>query len=169
MSYLLYDGDELSLTLCDDTGKPLSRPWPASNRGVPDKKGKEWLKFIPDGTYDFEVHSQHLPHKHADHPEYDTLNGRFGTHGIFLLNRVTINGIPHDGLGVHAGRHSMADTQVLPQGLVVHHKGPHYVTHGCIRTTEEAMRAISAAITKDPLRKLKIRNNGKASSYGSSH
>jgi hypothetical protein len=68
---------------------------------------------------------------------------------------VKIDGVLHKGLGVHAGRFGKPDG--------AHHLGPFHSTHGCVRTSEQAMRLISAAIAKDPLGVLEIRNNGNRS------
>ena len=145
MSSLLFDGDENSLSLFDNSGKLLGS-WQASNRGVHAAPSEQWIRHIPDGAYEFEADSRHAPQKHSD-TTLDTLNGPYGTLGILVLKRVAINGRLHEGLGIHAGRQSDG--------------GPFHVTHGCIRTTELAMRTISASISRDPLKVLTVRNNGK--------
>jgi hypothetical protein len=169
MSYLVFDGDELRLTLYEASGTSV-RSWPASNFGGPrsdfytDKK-EAFITWIPDGEYPFEKASQSVPHRHAKSTD-DEFDGKYGTLGILRLAPIVYGGQFHDGLGVHAGRRDKSDTRVISAKPLVqgHYKGPYYRTNGCIRTNEAAMHAIAAAIAKDPLRILKVQNNGQSPS-----
>ena len=167
MSYLVFDGDELTLSLYAGKGQ-LVDSWRASNRGGPhsdftvDPK-EAFVTFIPDGDYEFEPHSQRAPQRHKKDPKADTVSGTYGTLGILRLKDIVVGGHRHQGLGVHAGRQAKYDSWVISRKPLqqVHHASAFYRTNGCIRTTEPAMARIAALIATDPLTVLKIRNNGK--------
>jgi hypothetical protein len=166
MSFLMFDGDELQVSLFDSKGTIVGR-WPASNRGggasdFKTLKSEAFVSFIPDGEYEFEPHSQHAPQRHADKTK-DTVDGVYGTLGILRLKDIVLGGHRHVGLGVHAGRQGKYDSMVVSRKPLqqIHHASAYYRTNGCIRTTEQAMRAIAGVITRDPLKKLVVRNNGK--------
>jgi hypothetical protein len=167
MSYLVFDGDELRLTLHSVSGTKATS-WPASNFGGPGSdfrttKKEAYITWIPDGEYPFEKASQTVPQRHSE-DDADTEDGKYGTLGIFRLERIKYGGQFHDGLGVHAGRATKSDLRVLSKKPLLqgHFKGPYYRTNGCIRTTEAAMHAIAALIAKDPMSTLKVQNNGKS-------
>ena len=87
-----------------------------------------------------------------------------GMLGILKLAPITYGGQFHTDLGVHAGRTNSTDSRVISKKPLIqgHYEGPYYRTNGCIRTNEAAMHAIAAGIAKDPLRTLKVQNNGKS-------
>jgi len=165
MSSLLFDGDELSLTLFDSNGTLKGR-WSASNNGRPlsdhrvDSK-EAFLQFLPDGEYPFSRSYSTHPKRHSG--GQDTIDGKYGTLGTFVLDDVHIGGQVHKGLAVHAGRSNVYDTvRVSSKPLfVTHNRGADYRTQGCIRTTEPAMEAIAHLARKDALTVLKVRNNGR--------
>ncbi len=94
------------------------------------------LQHLPNGTFAFA--DTFRPHPHPANP-----NGRYGSYGILRFN---MSG--HLGIGVHSGRADAA-----------HQPGPPHATMGCIRTTDDAMAGISAAIRNDPLTTIEIRGN----------
>lgn len=127
------------MTLIDSTGVQVGS-WPANN--VVDRAVKGF-PYLPNRVY--HVHDTVMPHKHRDHPERDTLNGSFGTRGIIRLRDFTFGNKVHSGVGVHAGQFSRGKQN--------------HPTHGCVRTTEEAMRVISEQMQKDPLTELRVVHN----------
>jgi hypothetical protein len=166
MSHLVFDGDELRLSLWTASGA-FVESWQASNFGGPgsdfsSKKKEAFVSWIPDGEYPFEKASRSVPQRHKD-ASLDTLNGTFGTLGILRLAPINYGGQLHSGIGIHAGHANRVDSRLISTKPRIqgHYGGPHYRTNGCIRTTEAAMHAIAAAIAKDPLEFLKVQNNGK--------
>jgi hypothetical protein len=138
MADLTFDGTAHTVALTDRTGKVIGT-WHANNRTAYDAK----LRFIPNGTY--RVQDSRTPNLHGTHP---SVNGPYGTQGIVRF------GVPgHDGVGIHAGR------QTLPDRTSQHGSGPDHVTYGCVRTTEEAMRAIANTMRGDPLTTIRVINN----------
>src|SRR5215510_14830766 len=116
MSVLVFDGDELRLSLIDGKGTSAGS-WPASNRGGAKSDhhtdpSEAFVSFIPDGEYEFESHSQHAPQRHAD-KNADTVGGTYGTLGILRLKDIVLGGHRHQGLGVHAGRQGKTDSKVV--------------------------------------------------------
>ena len=165
MSYLVFDGDELLLSLFDSNGRLVNR-WPAGNFGGPTSDfktiaGDEYITFIPDGEYSFDRHSQSIPQRHKKQSD-DAANGPYGSLGIFRLEPFVYGGQLHSGVGIHSGRETKFDSRVISQKplLQTHNRGPYYRTFGCIRTTDAAMLGIAGAIKNDPLKTLKVRNNG---------
>jgi hypothetical protein len=169
VSYLVFDSDELRLTLYSASGASVG-PWPASNFGDPssdfhtDKK-EAFITWIPDGEYPFEKASQSVPQRRAKSTDNE-FDKKYGKLGILRLSPIIYGGQFHDGLGAHAGRANSADSRVISAKPLVqgHYKGPYYRTNGCIRTNDVAMHAIAAAIARDPLRILKVQNNGQSPS-----
>jgi hypothetical protein len=167
VSYLVFDGDELRLTLYSASGTSAGS-WPASNFGGPNSdfstdEKEAFITWIPDGEYPFEKASQSVPQRHAKTAD-DQSDGKDGTLGILKLAPITYGGQFHTDLGVHAGRANSTDSRVISKKPLIqgHYEGPYYRTNGCIRTNEAAMHAIAAGIAKDPLRTLKVQNNGKS-------
>jgi L,D-transpeptidase catalytic domain len=166
MSNLEFDGDELRLSLIDQSGKRIGS-WPASNFGGPKSDfrsdiNEAFVTWIPDGTYPFDPPSRHLPQRHSRKPGGDTRDGPYGTLGILRLAPIHYGGQTHGGVGIHAGREHQKDSRVISRKPLMrgHYGGAYYRTNGCIRTTEAAMHAIAAAIAKDPLVDLIVKNNG---------
>jgi hypothetical protein len=159
MASIVFDGDENSLTLFDREGKTLGS-WQATNR--PESRAP--LNYIPDGDYAFIHHDRFQPHTHGDEPDKkgikkDSLNGAYGSYGIFRLLPVHRKGVQigheNEPLGIHSGRFFAPDGKG--------HRGPFHMTAGCIRTSDKAMLEIKKAISTDPLTVLVVRNNGSVS------
>ena len=131
MSNLVFNGQTHELSLFGDDGK-LSGKWPAYNNV--DRHAT--LTHLRNRTY--AVQDRRVPRLHAANA-----NGPHGLHGIIRFN------VPgHPGIGVHSGR---AAARTLP--------GPAHPTMGCIRTSDEAMRAILAVMRESPLRTVEVINN----------
>lgn len=96
------------------------------------------MRHLPDRSYIIQANlATHM------HPDYDTINGKYGTYGIV---RFFVPG--HGRIGVHSGRK-----------YVARNPGPIHPTWGCIRTTEEAMQAIHDLISTDSLNTITVINN----------
>lgn len=167
MSYLVFDGDELRLTLYSASRTRMGS-WPASNFGGPNSdfrtdKKEAFITWIPDGEYPFEKACQSIPQRHAKTAD-NLSDGKYGTLGILKLAPINYGGQFHTNLGVHAGRANRTDLRVISTMPLIQgrYKGPYYRTNGCIRTNEAAMHAIAAAIALDSLRTLKVQNNGRS-------
>ena len=147
MSTLRYDGAAHTLTLIGNDGTVLGS-WPANNRTA----STATIRHVPNGPHP--VQDQHTAHRHHGthngHPQ-DSVDGEYGTYGIV---RFSVAG--HPGIGVHSGRANVPDRS--PE----HGRGPNHVTQGCIRTTDEAMLAITQAMTTDPLSSIVVSGNGHA-------
>ncbi|HEX5484435.1 MAG TPA: hypothetical protein VFX23_00420 [Limnobacter sp.] len=131
MSNLKFDGAKHEIALIGEDGREIGR-WVAYNN----VDSHASLRFIPNGTYAMKdtVHS---------HPHRPDPNGPYGSYGILRFD------VPHHvGIGVHSGR---ALSKYLP--------GPLHPTMGCIRTTDQAMRAITLHIVNDPLRTIEVKSN----------
>lgn len=143
MSYLVFDGEAHTLTLYDAQGKQVGQ-WPANNivdRGyVANHHG---LPFVPNGTYTIE--DQDAPHTHGRNNPEDSLNGAYGRFGIIRLDPFTVDGRTHAGVGIHSGRASAG--------------AQNHASHGCIRTVDAAMEAITKHIADDPLETIRVQNN----------
>jgi RHS repeat-associated protein len=83
----------------------------------------------PTGNYSYAYHKSH--------PEDPGKNGAYGLYGIFIF---TVPG--RTGMGVHSGRKNRG--------------GPNFVTKGCIRTTDDCMKAITDWQRQDPLTDITI-------------
>jgi hypothetical protein len=107
-----------------------------------DKDGKEvgsWdaynnvvstAKPWPNETFKFAYHKKH---------DDDAPNSAFGSHGNLVFD---VTG--RSGMGVHSGR---ADKN-----------GPKHPTEGCIRTSDEAMKALLELHKKDPLKTITVKD-----------
>lgn len=129
-----------ALELLDRNGSLLGR-WKAYN--IDRKFAKEHYRsftHLKDGIYT--IQDKSIPFRHKSDAD-----GPYGIHGIIRFNYPG-----HSGIGVHAGR---AHAQVMP--------GAQHATHGCIRTTDDAMLAIMQAIGKDPLQTISIIGNSETS------
>jgi hypothetical protein len=86
----------------------------------------------------------------------DSLNGMYGSFGIFRLEPVQPNGVQighsEEPLGVHSGRFYVPDGHG--------HRGPFQMTKGCIRTSNRAMQEIKKVVASDHLTSVVVRNNG---------
>ncbi len=92
------------------------------------------------------------PHRHG--ATQDSPSGAFGPSGIFRLQPFrTADGRTHVAVGIHSGRVRAQDATVSKGS------GPHYVTNGCIRTSNEAMQVIEHFAAHDPLQRLTVLNN----------
>jgi hypothetical protein len=124
MSTLEFSRTGKTITLKDKAGAPV-HSWQAANNVASDSKG-----IWPDGTYRF---SRADAHTHDEGPE-----SSYGSFGIVIFE------VPHrSGMGVHSGRANDADGRGR--------KGPEHCSMGCVRTTDEAMKAIQAFHRSDPI------------------
>ena len=134
-SYLLYNRFDRNLYLFDKDGN-LKDTFKAFNNVEPG------YYEIRDGDYTFEDTDAAYFARGSENPEYQ-VDGAYGPYGIFRLNPFTgDDNRRHEAIGIHSGR--------LAQG------GYTYWTHGCIRTTDEAMKAISDLAATDPLSDLYV-------------
>lgn len=144
MSRLVFDGTAHMLTLYADDGRRIGGPWPANN--VVDRKAT--LRFVPNGDYTIDDPSRPFKHGRAvDHGgvPVDSTDGAYGPCGIIRIHPFDVGKTHHAGIGIHSGR--------ARKGAWNH------PTMGCIRTTDEAMKAISQSMAKDPLKSITVRNN----------
>src|SRR4030081_2592748 len=132
MSSLDFDRTNSRLTLLDRTGAPNAGPFVAHNNVDSHSKGP-W----PEGTFAYQTYLAH-----AEVADPDSEYGKFGILIFSVPNRV--------GMGVHSGRED------IPDGLG--RVGPQHCTLGCIRTTDEAMQAILAAIDGQSMTSITIRS-----------
>jgi hypothetical protein len=143
VSTLVFDGTAHTLTFFDTQGNQVGQ-WPANNlvdHGyVVNHHG---LPFIPNDSYTIE--DQDAPHTHGRNNPDDSLNGAYGRFGIIRLDPFSVNGRRHAGVAVHSGR---ADAGA-----------ENHATHGCIRTTDEAMGVITRLMRNDPLESITVQNN----------
>jgi RHS repeat-associated protein len=110
---------------------------PASNKAASNSRGS---KITEAGTYTFLDTT--APHTHTD-PNDDTINGPYGTRGIFRVKDFTDStGTERTGVGIHAGREDRG--------------GWTAVTLGCIRTTEDGMKVIADAAEDEALTVLHV-------------
>jgi hypothetical protein len=131
MAILIFNGQTHQITLTGSDGQPEGT-WPAYNN----VDSHATLTHLQNRTYT--VEDRVAPHRHIA-----SANGPYGLHGIIRFN------VPgHPGIGVHSGR---ANARHLP--------GPAHPTMGCIRTTDEAMRAIAASMRAAPLTTIDVTNN----------
>ena len=137
---LVFNGHTHQITLVGDTGDTLGT-WIAYNNV--DRHAT--LTHIRNGSYS--VTDRRLPHRHT--PD---ANGSYGLHGIV---RFAVPG--HPGIGVHSG-----------QAAARHVPGPAHATMGCIRTSDEAMQAISAAMNRNPLTTVEVIENSAPSARAAS-
>jgi RHS repeat-associated protein len=114
--------------------------WSAANNASSNSKGS---RIWPAGEY--AMLDQNTPNTHANG---DTLDGAYGTQGIFRASNFDDNGVERAGMGVHAGRANATD------GLG--RSGFEHATMGCVRTTEEAMEIIAETALVDPLTTITI-------------
>src|SRR5262249_6243020 len=75
----------------------------------------------------------------------DSVNGSFGRFGILRLMPFSLNGVTHEGVGIHSGRANRG--------------GADHPTNGCIRTTDDVMEALFYYIMNDPLVTVIVMNN----------
>jgi len=131
MSRLRFNGQTHQIELVNDAGAVVGT-WAAYNN----VDSHATIRHVQNGTYN--VQDRTVPHPHAANA-----NGPYGLHGII---RFDVGG--HPGVGVHSGR---ANARHLP--------GPQHPTMGCIRTTDDAMQAISALMRQQPLTAVEVTNN----------
>ncbi|WP_084462330.1 L,D-transpeptidase [Bradyrhizobium sp. WSM1417] len=139
MSKLIYHGTTHQIELRDDKGASLGS-WAAYNNidSAFAKSNYHSARHLDNGSYKVADTTEPYPHA-ADS------NGPYGSHGIIRFNYPG-----HPGVGLHSGR---ADATNMP--------GPQHATHGCIRTTDEAMETIAGIIKNDPLTTIAVQGNNK--------
>lgn len=131
MSKLKFDGAKHEIVLLSEDDREIGR-WVAYNN----VDSHASLRFIPNGTYVMKDTARSHPHRSDP-------NSPYGSYGILRFD------VPHHvGIGVHSGR---SLSKYLP--------GPQHPTMGCIRTTDQAMKAITEYIANDPLRTIEVKNN----------
>lgn len=142
MSRLEFDGMQKTITLYNAKEEVIGN-WEAQNNIVSSKE----MRHIPDGTYI--IQDKANTHMHPEHPEYDTINNKYGTYGIvrFYMPETSLNK-QHNGVGVHSGR-----------AFHPRKPGPQHPTEGCIRTNEDAMKSIHDLIPFDNLTIITVINN----------
>jgi hypothetical protein len=131
MSKLIFDGNTHQITLIGSAGNTIGA-WAAYNN----VDSHATLQHIPNGV--FTVQDRVVPHPHLP-----SVNGPYGLYGIV---RIAVPG--HPGIGVHSGR---ANARHLP--------GPQHPTMGCIRTSDDAMSAISGLMRRDALTLIEVIHN----------
>jgi hypothetical protein len=137
MSKLTYNGHAHTIEIFDHRGKSLGK-WAAYNNidHAFAKAHYKSLTHLKDGAYS--VQDQHFPYAHSA-----DANGSYGLHGIIRFNYPG-----HSGVGLHSGR---ANATNMP--------GAQHATHGCVRTTDEAMAAIKGIMKGDPITTISIFGN----------
>ena len=140
MSKLVYNGHDHTIELVGADGKSIGK-WTAYNNIDHAFAAKNYggAAHLTDGSYSTVDTSK--PHAHVADP-----NGPYGSHGIIRFNYPG-----HSGVGVHSGRANAK-----------HAAGPQHATHGCIRTTDAAMKAISDAIASDAVGTVEVKGNSTA-------
>jgi RHS repeat-associated protein len=114
--------------------------WSAANNADSRSRGsKRW----PAGEYSMLDRTQ--PRTHA---RGDTVDGEYGTRGIFRAQNFDDNGVERTGMGVHAGRQNATDG--------AGRSGVEHATMGCIRTTEDAMKIIAETAAVDPVETIRV-------------
>ncbi len=134
-STLVFNGQKHTITLYSKSGAKLGT-WPAYNNVQHNLS----IGKLVNGTYSMlDTASPHLHHG-SDAKE----NGPIGPGGVFRMKGfVGADGKPHNGVGIHAGRKDVKD--------LAGRSGPAFATHGCIRTTDAAIAAITKTAKTDPL------------------
>lgn len=146
MSTLVFDGDQHTITLFDANNHQIGQ-WPANNRVA----RSATMRFVPNGAHG--VVDPQMPHTHGN--DSDTINQAYGRFGIIRLEPFTIDGVNHEGVGIHAGRDNSG--------------AQNHPTMGCIRTTDQAMQAITQFILGDPLTGVQVQNNHDQNTVPSPH
>jgi len=149
MSKLEFNGSTHQLSLMDGNGKVVGT-WAAYNN----VDSHATIKHLQNKAYT--VQDTITPRHHAA-----SVNGPYGSYGIIRFN---VSG--HPGIGVHSGR---ANARHLP--------GPMHPTMGCIRTSDEAMLAITNFMKAAPLTTIEVTQNSagtaqhatRRNQYGSLH
>lgn len=142
MSRLEFDGMKHEITLYNSK-EEIVGSWEAYNNI--DRRVKD-MRHLPNKTYTMQ--DTLFAYKHPNTPQMDTIDGEYGTYGIvrFFTPETKYNKL-HTGVGVHSGR------------LYHNPAGPKYWTMGCIRTNEEAMKAITELMSTDTLQTITVINN----------
>lgn len=137
MSRFVFNGVSHTISLLGDNENEIGR-WTAYNNIAvhDDHGGLISLRYLRNGIYN--IIDRDRPHAHNSSD--DSINGGYGSYGIIRFNYPG-----HSGIGVHSGRANRG--------------GATFVTYGCIRTTEEAMRLITNNIRISPLTTIDIRHN----------
>ena len=150
-----YDDKAKTITYRDKNGKVVG-VYPANNN----VQSKASIGRLQNGTFAPNPNDTTSAHTHGDATgahglKEDSENGEYGTKGIVRLDTVTgQDGLPHDGIGIHAGRENQPDR--------AGREGPDAATNGCIRTTEDSMSTLTNLIQNDPLTGVTVQNSGQA-------
>jgi hypothetical protein len=152
---LVFDAQAHTITLYTNDGQKAGT-WHASNNVASTAKFNNGEKTtpLPNGTYGMADRSS--PHMHGNQKDgngdghlADSPKGEYGKDGIFRLDKSAVN--PDGGVGVHADREGVADGRGQT--------GADHITMGCVRTTGEAMDAISTTAKSDPLKSITVQNS----------
>jgi hypothetical protein len=137
MARIEFDGKGHCITLFDKNNKLVGQ-WEAYNnvdRGY--VKNEHGLAHLPNKTY--VMINRSAPKKHPESNHW----GAYGPYGIFQFKVDN-----HPGIGVHSGR-------AIPYRVA----GPPHATDGCIRTTDDAMKAIVDLAKSDHIETISVYNN----------
>ena len=153
-SDLVYDAQAHTLTLYTNEGNKVGT-WHASNNVASTAKFNNGQKTgpLPNGKY--RMADKSSPHMHPGQKDKndghmaDSPKGEYGKNGDFRLEKSAVN--PDGGVAVHAGREDVPDA--------TGRTGADHATMGCVRTTGEAMDAISSTTKSDPLQSLTVQNS----------
>lgn len=137
MSSLIFDGQNHTIEILDNHKRSLGK-WTAYNNIDHAFARKKYHSHYHLNNGLYTVQDRHAPHSHPANA-----NGPYGSYGIIRFNYPG-----HSGIGLHSGRKNSK-----------HMPGPQHATHGCIRTTDEAMAAIRRIMTKDSLKTIQIKGN----------
>jgi hypothetical protein len=153
MSRVIFNGHTHKVELYDQAGT-LRGSWDAYNN-----IDSQWAKanydgerHLANGTYKVSIDAR-FANRHPGKADADTVDGSFGPYGI-----VRFDYPGHPGVGLHSGR---ALHKVSP--------GAMHATHGCVRTTDEAMAAITTLMAADPMESVTIEGNSHHSAKHGSH
>ena len=141
-SRLEFDEHSHFLTLYASDGHVVGS-WDAYNN-IDSKVAAKGFTHLENSTYQMQDKSTPKAHKESGH------YGSYGAYGIF---RFFVKS--HDGIGVHSGK-----------PIPFRNPGPEHATHGCIRTTDEAMEQLVQWAKKEPILTITVRNNGPTHAKG---
>jgi RHS repeat-associated protein len=162
-SYLQFDGATHTIRLFSNSGT-LIGIWDASNHPQNSASADPLAK----GSYAVDKNDRSAPANHSGSHYLKTLDSSAGTmvnvtdasgqkvkvaddsrQGMFGTSGIIHIDVPgHRGIGVHSGREGVTDGYGNSDWA--------YATNGCIRTTDGAMKVISATMKSDPLTRVDV-------------
>jgi len=169
-SYLVFNRATQTLTLYSRAGAYVGS-WSASNRADSSAKidplhgqykfmDRKSPHFHPGQTQTLKEKGEAVLDKKGKPIKIpvDSAKGSYGAGGIFRLNDFSDTQGGHAGVGVHAGKVGVTS----PGGLT----GWETPTHGCVRTTPEAIQQITDTAKTDSLTSLYALNGNSATEGG---